>query len=113
MSVSIERKEEQKIWFSAEQRKQLFELFDMVEKALKETTINLNNEYSKIDIDKAYNRERDINEKRDKIRKSHFQNIEKAEYGFQNGMIYNDMFSSLEKIGDHVINVNEAISGKI
>ena len=113
MSVSIERKEEQKIWFSAEQRTQLFELFDMVEKALKETTINLNNEYSKIDIDKAYNRERDINEKRDKIRKGHFQNIEKAEYGFQNGMIYNDMFSSLEKIGDHVINVNEAISGKI
>ncbi len=58
MSVSIERKEEQKIWFSAEQRKQLFELFDMVEKALEETTINLNNEYSKIDIGKAYNRER-------------------------------------------------------
>ena len=43
----------------------------------------------------------------------HFKNIESAEYGFQNGMIYNDLFSSLEKVGDHVINVNEAIAGKI
>ena len=113
MSVSIDRKEEKKIWFSAEQREQLFELFALVEGALAATTENLNNEYDKIELDKAYNRERDINEKRDRIKKAHFQNIEKAEYGFQNGMIYNDLFSSLEKIGDHVINVNEAVAGKI
>lgn len=113
MSVGIERKEEQKIWFSAKQREELFELFELVENAIVETTANLKKEYLKIDLEKAYVREREINAKRDKIRKHHFQNIEKAEYGFQNGMIYNDLFSSLEKIGDHVINVNEAVSGKI
>jgi phosphate:Na+ symporter len=113
MSVNIERKEEKKIWFTSDQREQLFELFALVEKALKETTSNLNAEYSKIDLDSAYNRENDINKKRDKIKKIHFKNIESAEYGFQNGMIYNDLFSSLEKVGDHVINVNEAIAGKI
>lgn len=106
-------KRRRKFGFSAEQREQLFELFALVEGALAATTENLNNEYDKIELDKAYNRERDINEKRDRIKKAHFQNIEKAEYGFQNGMIYNDLFSSLEKIGDHVINVNEAVAGKI
>jgi Na+/phosphate symporter len=29
------------------------------------------------------------------------------------GMIYSDLFSSLEKVGDHVINVSEAVAGKI
>lgn len=113
MSMSIERKEEKKIWFTSDQREQLFELFALVEKALQETTSNLNAEYSKIDLDSAYNRENDINKKRDKIKKIHFKNIESSEYGFQNGMIYNDLFSSLEKVGDHVINVNEAIAGKV
>tara|TARA_B110000046_G_scaffold114691_1_gene121861 strand:- start:3744 stop:5435 length:1692 start_codon:yes stop_codon:yes gene_type:complete len=113
MSVSLERKEEKKIWFTAEQREDLFELFKLVEHSLTKTTENLNQEFDKVELDKAYNRERDINEKRDKIKKKHFKNIEKAEYGFENGMIYNDLFSSLEKIGDHTINVNEAIAGKI
>ena len=36
-----------------------------------------------------------------------------SEYKFQPGVMYNDLFSSCEKIGDHIINVSEAVAGEI
>jgi len=113
MSVALERKDENKIWFTTEQREQVLQLFELVENAMSITNSNLAEEYAKINLDEAYSRENDINKKRDQIRTDHFQRIEKGEYNYQSGMIYNDLFSSLEKIGDHVINVNEAIAGKV
>ena len=44
---------------------------------------------------------------------NHFLNVEKGEYKFDNAVIYSDMFNSLEKIGDHAINVSEAILGEV
>jgi phosphate:Na+ symporter len=41
------------------------------------------------------------------------ENAEKGEYKFQSGILYNDIFSSCEKIGDHIINVSEAVAGEV
>ncbi|MBT3646907.1 MAG: Na/Pi cotransporter family protein [Flavobacteriales bacterium] len=113
MSIGIGRKHENKIWFTTEQRQQLLELFDLVEFAMNKMNENLEEEYDKIDLQDALKNEDAINIKRDEIRKDHFQRLENGEYDYQNGMIYNDLFSSMEKVGDHVINVNEAIAGKV
>ena len=115
MSMTIERKEETKSWFYPEQRERLQEMFKLIDKAFEIMTENLNAEFGHISIEKAKDIERQINAKRDELRREHLISVEKGELesNMQAGLIYNDMFSSLEKIGDHIINVSEAIAGKI
>jgi phosphate:Na+ symporter len=73
---------------------------------------NLQVEPQQVDLVKAVAAENKINNKRNELRAQHLQNIENKEYNVKSGMIYNDLFSSLEKIGDHIINVSEACAGK-
>jgi phosphate:Na+ symporter len=50
---------------------------------------------------------------RKQIRKEHFKSVEKGDYNFKSATVYSDLFNSLEKIGDHSINVTEGIIGEI
>ena len=113
MSKSIERKNEQKVWFSPKQRESLKDMFKLVDKAFDIMIENLNMDFEKANLLKAQEIEYEINEKRDEMRKRHLSNLEKTDYNFESGLIYNDLFSSCEKIGDHIINVSEALKGKI
>lgn len=113
MSKGIERKNEQKVWFSPNQRQSLKDLFQLMDKAFEVMIDNLNADFGKADLNKAQSIELEINEKRDEMRKQHLSDLERADYNFESGLIYNDLFSSCEKIGDHIINVTEALKGKI
>ncbi len=113
MSKAIERKSDKKVWFTPEQRQNLQEMFNKVDTAITHMIVNLENDYSGADMDKAHELEKDINKLRNKFRKEHLVNIEQGEYNFQSGIIYNDLFSSAERVGDHIINVSEAINGEI
>jgi phosphate:Na+ symporter len=113
MSKTIERKDENKIYFLPEQRDNLNKILDVVEKAFNVMNTNLNAEYGHIIIDDAKKVEVEINRMRNELRKSYLEQAEKGEYKFQPGIMYNDLFSSCEKIGDHIINVSEAVSGEI
>lgn len=113
MSKSIERKDNERLWFTPEQRNNLQDLFNLVEQAFVVMNDNLEGEFLKADLQKAIDCEHRINEKRNELRTLHLENIEKQEYSVRSGMIYNDLFSSLEKVGDHIINVSEAVAGKM
>jgi phosphate:Na+ symporter len=114
MSKGIERKDELKIWFTPEQRKNLFALFDLVDEAFVIMVANLKEHHGGVLLDPAQTAERRINEKRDTLRNEYLKNIsDDKEHNIQGGLIYNDLFSSLEKVGDHIINVSEAVVGKI
>ena len=113
MSKTIERKDDNKIYFLPEQRDNLNSILDKVEKAFTVMNTNLNAEYGHIIIDDAKKVELEINRKRNDLRKSYLEQAEKGEFKFQPGIMYNDLFSSCEKIGDHIINVSEAVSGEI
>ena len=113
MSKTIERKDENKIYFLPEQRDNLNKILDIVEKAFFVMNNNLNAEYGHIIIDDAKKLELEINQKRNELRKSYLEQAEKGEYKFQPGIMYNDLYSSCEKIGDHIINVSEAVAGEI
>lgn len=113
MSKTIERKTEEKLWFTPEQRNNISTLFDLVDEALAIMCENLNAHQEKVNLKKANEAERKINEKRNELRKNYLESLSNQDTNFKGGMIYNDLFSSLEKVGDHVINVSEAIVGKI
>ena len=52
-----------------------------------------------------------INKIRNKLRKDYLQRIEKGDIEISEGMIYINLIHSLEKIGDHIFNITEAITG--
>jgi phosphate:Na+ symporter len=84
-------------------------MFTLVSEALAEMIQNLEKGYKLIDINKALDIEEEINQYRNKLKKEHLKSIEKKDYSYQTGIIYNDLFSESEKLADYVINVSEAI----
>ena len=111
MSISMGRKKEKKADFTNEASKSIEDMLSEVQLSLNIMNNNLNSEYSQVTLTEANNSEININDIRNKLRKSYLQKIEKGEMKIQTGMIYNNLIHSLEKIGDHVFNVSEAIVG--
>ena len=113
MSKTIERKDDNRLYFLPEQREYLNNMLDLVDHAFAIMNINLSSEYGHIVLDKAEKAEQEINQMRNQLRKSYLEQAEKGEYKFQQGIMYNDLFSSCEKVGDHIINVSEAVAGEV
>lgn len=113
MSKTIERKVAEKLWFTPDQRNNLGKMFDAVDEALVIMCENLVAHQDTVSLEKANEAESKINKIRDELRKDYLESLSNQDPNFKGGMIYNDLFSSLEKVGDHIINVSEAIVGKI
>jgi phosphate:Na+ symporter len=111
MSKTIERKHEHKVWFTPEQRKNILDMFAVVEDALNNMCLNLDSNYDSVNIGKARELEDAINNLRTILRKEHFKNVEKGEYDFKSATAYSELYNALEKIGDHIINVSEGVTG--
>ena len=112
MAMQIEKKTKDKVWFDQKQRDYLTKYFSQIIEAYDEMVSNLDQKVEVLNISKAAELEQEINATRDKLRKKHLKSIEKQEYNYHSGLIYNNLFSSLEKVGDYIISVSEYISGK-
>ena len=64
------------------------------------------------DISNAQNCEYNINECRNRLRVEHIVNIESNSYNYLTGVYFMDVLSELEKIGDFLINISQAVVGK-
>ncbi|MCZ4407973.1 Na/Pi cotransporter family protein [Cryomorphaceae bacterium 1068] len=114
MANTIERKTASKIWFTPDQREKLLRMFGIIDMALDLMLENLEKEEEKdINLEKAKTLEKEINQLRNKLRREYISRIESGNYNLRSGTIYSDLFSSLEKVGDHIENVSEALTGKI
>lgn len=111
MSIAIEKKKEEKAWFTPTQRERLKEMFVLINQAFDAMLENVKAEEGKADIQKAVVIENKINDLRDAMRDEHFRSIEKGDYNIKSGLYYNNLYSSCEKIGDHIMNINEAAAG--
>jgi phosphate:Na+ symporter len=111
MSKTIERKIQNQIWFTPQQRQNILTMFGLIEDAMLNMCENLNNNYAEVSIDKAKELEEKINQFRTKLRQENFENIEQGEYSYKNATVYSELFNSLEKVGDHIINVSEGVAG--
>lgn len=57
----------------------------------------------------AYNKEREINNFRNKLRDGNIFNINNQEYDYQEGIFFMDLISEAEKLGDYMLNVVEGV----
>ncbi len=109
LSKAIMRKREGKIKFPEDIDKNILIMFEYLDEALEVMNKNLSGEYADIDVDIAYKVEQKINEYRNLLRKDHLTNIKEKKYKYKAGVIYNELFSTSEKLGDYVINTAESI----
>ena len=79
LSKTIERKNENNVWFNPEQRNNIVKMFDLLEEALQNMCDNLSTNYEEVSIIKANELEVRINDYRTMLRKKHFESVEKGE----------------------------------
>ena len=84
---------------------------DLVQKGYDVMIENLKNSENK-DLATATNCEYNINECRNHLREEHIVNIESDSYNYLTGVYYMDVLAQLEKIGDFLINISQALVGK-
>ena len=109
LAKAIKRKREGNNDFIEEITDNIQQMFDLVDEGLSEMQKNLTDEYSVIDASKALEIEEKINNYRNKLRKEHLLNVKAGKYKYKTGVIYNELFSTAEKLADYIINVTEAI----
>ena len=89
----------------------LNKMCELITKAYDVMIENLKNDNLK-DISNAHNCEYNINECRNHLREEHIVNIESDSYNYLTGVYYMDVLAELEKIGDFLINISQAVVGK-
>jgi len=113
VSLTVQRQLDSEQWFSEDQIKNLVEIYDLLDEALAIMRKNLNSDYSTVRMDEAMEVERAINAKRNELRREYLKKVEKGKYNVKDAINYIELINGCEKLGDHVINVTEAITGKI
>lgn len=109
VAKAINRRNDQNVVFPEELTNKLKHMFALIEETLNIMCINLNMEYREVNAKKAYELEQAINDYRTILKQEHLLAIEEKRYDYSTGILYNDMFSECEKIGDYAINVTQAI----
>lgn len=111
MSKDMERKHKKGVKFSKNQRERLNALSTLVHEAVDIMLGNLQKPTKEVSMVSALAKEEEINKLRGKLRKEDLKMIEEKDYNIQAGIIYRDLFNGYEKLGDHIINVTEAVLG--
>ena len=90
----------------------LNKMMDLVQKSYDVMVENLTHKKYLHDISNAENCEYNINECRNHLREEHIVNIESNSYNYLTGVYYMDVLSELEKLGDFMINISQAVRQK-
>lgn len=111
MSRDIERIIKSDKSFRNKQIKNLQKMMSLIDEALVIMIDNLNSTKN-ISLEPAMIKENEIDSLRNQLRKELTKDIEKDKYDPQRDGWYKDLFHLCEKIGDHAINVSEAMTGE-
>ncbi|MEX0680537.1 MAG: Na/Pi cotransporter family protein [Balneolales bacterium] len=114
ISKTFERMNEEGITMPESANQEIMDMMQLVQDSLRIMRENISGEYGMVNMEKAKLMEEKIDSMRDDLRQSHFQRLERGDYGDHNvksGIFYLDFINRLEKVGDHILNVNEACAG--
>jgi phosphate:Na+ symporter len=106
---AIYRQKIKNIKFTPELRDNVNKMLDLVDKAQSIMIENLDDDYHNVVVDSAIDMEYKINRFRNKLKKEHIKKLKEKEYKYDAGVIYNDIISHCERMGDHIVNVTESI----
>ncbi|WP_421775037.1 Na/Pi cotransporter family protein [Gracilimonas sp.] len=111
MSKTFERMLRDDISFNEPAMIRIREMMNLIHEAIILVRNNLDKDYGTINLDEAMEIESYINSYRDELLEFHYAQLENSAYSNKVGFVYLDYVNRLEKIGDHIFNVNEALAG--
>jgi len=109
LAKTIQRKREGKIIFDDDVNENILKMFSIIDEALDQMNVVLTSDFSDSNIEKSIEIENKINDFRTKLKEEHLINVKNKKYKYKVGVIYNELFSTSEKLGDYVINVSESV----
>lgn len=110
LARTLQRKQDSHIVFNDEIVGNIDAMFKLNAEALNNMVLLLSsNEPTMSEIMISYNKECEINNFRNQLRKSNIENINNKHYEYQAGIYYMDMVAECERLGDYVVNVVDAI----
>lgn len=111
VSLVLKDKNESNVYFLPDQRNSINEMLDLIGEAFKIMVSNLDvSNYKLISKEEANKKEKQINKLRDYLREENLNQIGEEGYNIKSAMVYNNVFNSLEKVGDHIYSISEAVT---
>ncbi|RUO31608.1 Na/Pi cotransporter [Aliidiomarina sedimenti] len=107
-----ERMTESKASWPDDAAEEMLQMMNSVREAIGEMHRNVAKNPEDVSLDKAIELENLVDQTRDKFRDTHYVRLESGNYPARAGVIFMDMLNRLERIGDHILNVNEAAAGR-
>ncbi len=111
VAKALVRKEQSTVKFNEEIYTNIDTMFEYIADAMNNMMLLLGDveKVHEADIIASYNKEREINNLRNQLRNSNIENINNKVYEYQAGIYYMDIISDLERTGDYIINVVDAM----
>lgn len=108
ISKLSERMHETKSVWPEDANAEMTTMMTAVHEAITNMRKNVSRNSNAVDLDEAIRLEDRVDELRDEYRSKHYQRLEKSAYTPRAGVSFIDVLNRLERIGDHVLNVNES-----
>lgn len=111
VSRTFERMESEDLTLPESAMDEIKDMMMLIQDALQIMRSNMAGEYGDVNMNEVILMEKKIDSLRDELRQSHYLRLERGDYTPKAGIYYLDFVNRLEKIGDHIFNVNEACAG--
>ncbi|WP_333607645.1 Na/Pi cotransporter family protein [Arsukibacterium sp.] len=91
---------------------EMLQMMQALAVAINTMNANVAKEPAAVQLDGAIDNENQIDRLRDQFRDNHYLRLENGDYAPRAGVVFIDMLNRLERIGDHILNVNESAAGR-
>ena len=108
ISKLSERLQETRSHWPDDARADMVQMMEALRAAVQNMQQSASMEPSEVSLEHAIELENRIDELRDSFRDTHFARLENGDYSPRAGVIFIDVLNRIERIGDHILNVNES-----
>ena len=107
----LRRKHDNKIVFTKSQDEGANEMISLAGAALHQMNVTLGGKRDEQSLTLSQELENKINARRFALKQQNLENLDKREYSYDSGNVFNDIVTECEKTGDYIMNVVEARLG--